>query len=172
MNNSHGEFVGYYHEFKDRLFTYLMIRVNFNREQAEDLLMDVILKAYQHFKSFDPKKGSFKTWIFTLTHNHLVNYWRDERRHKTDSLEQLEENGFVSSVAPEDTASPRIENENIQQALSLMNNSEREVISLRYFEDLGFKEIAKILEKNEGAVRTELSRALKHFSEIYKKLFP
>lgn len=168
----HDRFITYYHDHKDKILTYLMIRLSFDRAQAEDLLMDVVLKAYENFHKFDPEKGSFKTWIFTLAHNHLVNFWRDNKKKKTTSLDQLEEGGFVAAiVAAEDSISPKIENEKIQHVLSLMKDGEREIITLRYLEDLDYGEIAKILHKREGAIRTGLSRALKRFSEIYQKIY-
>ncbi len=171
-NDIHDRFLEHYHEHKDKLLTYLMVRLNFNREQSEDLLMDVVLKAYEHFDKFDPEKGSFKTWIFTLAHNHLINFWRDQSKKKTVSLEKLEEDGFVAAtVEHEGKAYLRIENEKIQHVLSLMNGSEREIISLRYFEDMEYKEIAEVINKKEGTIRTGLSRAMKRFSEIYQKLY-
>lgn len=149
-----------------------MVRLNFNREQAEDILMDVVLKAYENFDKFDSRKGTFKTWIFTIAHNHLVNFWRDSSKKKTVSIEKLEEGGVsVGSVEHEDLVTPSLENKKIQKALSLMSESEREMISLRYFEDMEFKEMAAILNKKEGAIRTGLSRSMKHFSEIYQKLY-
>jgi len=171
-NPEHDRFLAYYHDHKDKLLIYLMARLNFDRSVAEDLLMDVVLKAYENFHKFDPGKSSFKTWIFTLTHNHLVNYWRDSKKKKTTSLDQLEEAGFsAAAISPEDKVSPRIESEKIQHVLSLMKDAEREIITLRYLEDLDYHEIAKIINKKEGAVRTNLSRALKRFSELYKKIY-
>lgn len=172
MDGSHERFLTYYHDHKDKVFNYLMVRLNFDRGAAEDLLMDIILKAYEHFDSFNPQKGSFKTWIFTLAHNHLVNFWRDTRKKKTVSIEQLEEEGvFVGAVEAKNDLVRQIENKKIHHILSFMNDNEREIISLRYFEDLDYSEMAEILHKKEGAVRTGLSRAVKRFSDTYRKIY-
>ena len=172
-NFDHDQFISYYQENKDKLFTYLMYRLNFDRALAEDLLMDIVLKAYENFNKFDPEKGSFKTWIFTLAHNHLVNFWRDNKKKKTVSLENMEEEGIsVAFVEAEDPVSQEIESRKIQHILSLMNESDREIITLRYLEELSYKEIAQIIGKEEGAIRTSLSRALDRFSDLYKKIYP
>lgn len=171
MQKENDPFLAHYQEYKDRLFNYLMYRLQFDRAQAEDLLMDIILKAYKNFASFDPAKGSFKTWIFTLAHNHLVNFWRDRGSRAADSLEALEEKGITPSVEPEDLVSGQIEGEKVRHVLSLMPEGEREVVVLRYLEDLDYPEIARILDKKEGAIRTSLSRALGRFETIYKKLY-
>jgi RNA polymerase sigma-70 factor (ECF subfamily) len=150
-----------------------MVRLNFNKELAEDLLMDVYLKAYEKFKKFDPNKASFKTWIFTIAHNHLVNHWRDNKAHATTSLEYLEEEGVAAAITePENNAANDIEYEKIQRVLSLMKDSEREMITLRYLEDLDYKEIAAITNKKEGAIRTCLSRAMENFRKFHKKVYP
>ena len=173
QNADHDRFVAYYHDHKDKLFTYLMYRLNFDRMLAEDLLMDIVLKAYENFSKFDPEKGSFKTWIFTLAHNHLVNFWRDNKKKKTVSLENLEEEGaFVAVTEVDDPVSQEIESKQIQHILSLMKDEEQEIIALRYLEELSYKEIAQITGKNEGAIRTSLSRALDHFSDLYQKFYP
>ena len=134
--------------------------------------MDVVLKAYENFDKFDEKKGSFKTWMFALTHNHLINHWRNQSKKKTISLDAIEETGVtVATVEAEDNVSGRIESEKIKHILSLMNESEREILTLKYLEDMNNREIANVLAKNEGAVRTSISRALRRFAELHKKLY-
>lgn len=148
-----------------------MARLNYDRETAEDLLMDVVLKAYENFHKFDSKIASFKTWIFTMAHNHLVNFWRDNK--KTASLEGMEEEGiFHATTEINDETEQHIENEKIQKVLSRMKEEEKEVVILRYIQDLDYDEISKVLGKKEGAIRTRLSRSLQRFEKIYKELYP
>jgi len=148
-----------------------MVRLNYDRQQAEDLLMDVFLKAYEKFYTFDPEKGAFQTWIFTLTHNHLVNFWRQNK--KPVSLDELDEKGIYPVAAQSgEQVSRQIEGQNIHHILSLMKEGEKEIITLRYLQDLDYAEIARITGKKEGAVRTSLSRALSRFSELYHKIYP
>jgi RNA polymerase sigma-70 factor, ECF subfamily len=170
MQHDSDQFIAYYGEVKDKLFTYFMVRLKFDRELAEDLFMDVVVKAYEHFSKFDAEKGSFKTWIFTFAHNHLVNFWRDKK--KSISLEALEEEGISPAVTEmEETSAQDINNKNIRHILSLMKESESEIIFMRYMQDMSYAEIAGIIGKNEGAIRTSLSRALEHFAELYKKIY-
>lgn len=170
LSPEHDRFMAHYQEHKDKVFNYLMVRLSYNRPLAEDLFMDIVLKAYQHFDKFDPEKGSFKTWLFALAHNHLINYWRDSK--KTVSLEALEDDGFVpATVEPDHQAANMIESEKIQKVMIYLKPSDREIISLRYLQDLSSKEIANILGKKDGAVRTSLSRALDRFSDIYQKVY-
>lgn len=169
----HPQFTALYEEHKGTLFTYLMYRVNFNKPLAEDLFMDIVLKSYEHFSKFDANKGSFKTWIFTIAHHHLINHWRDHR--EAISLEALQDQGVTpgtsdsaASVAVEEGAT----GEQIQKILSLLDEEERAVIALRFLNEMDFSEIASLIQKKEGAVRTRLSRALQRFKQYYNKLYP
>lgn len=172
MSEANDQFLGYYQEYKNKVFNYLMYRLNFDRALAEDLMMDIVLKAYQHFGNFDPVKGSFKTWIFSLAHNHLVNFWRDRKKHESVSLEEMEEVGVSPAfVEPVDDASKSFEGEHVRKILSLMGDAEREVVTLRYLQELDYSEIADVLGKKEGAIRTSLSRAMDRFEILYKKIY-
>lgn len=173
MNPSHHQFISYYHDNKDKLLTYLIYRVNFDKMLAEDLLMEVFIKAYTHYDKFDTNKGSFKTWLFALAHNHLITHWRKEKNKKTVSLDALSEKGFDPAYEEaDDSLSKAMDAKKVQYLLSLMKEDERELISLRYLQELSYEEIANILGKKQGAIRTALTRALKNFAQLHQKLYP
>ena len=172
LNYNHGEFVNFYEDVKHKLFTFLNYRLNFNEAVAEDLMMDVVLKAFEKFETFKPEKGSFKNWIFTIAHNHLKNHWRSLKKQAL-SLDKLEESGFFASIEADLTeTSNSIDQTNIYRVLEILSNNEKEIIIMRYINDLSYCEIAEITNKKEGAVRTQLARALKRFKENYSKIYP
>ena len=168
----HKQFVAQYHEVKNKVFTYLMYRVNFNREIAEDLLMDIVLKAYENLSKYDPEKGSFKSWVFAIAHNELVNYYRGNEN--TVDLENISEHGehaYSRYMADEDT-SKNIENKKIWKILEFMSETDKEIILLRFMDDLNYEEISAITGREQGAVRTQLSRAMEKFKNLYQKFYP
>jgi len=146
-------FTDYYNQYKDKIFNYFWYRVNFNRALAEDLTADAFLKAFKSFNGFDHNR-SFQSWMYAIAKNHLLNYYRTANR-ETDLLE-VEKMG-VNELA-------KIENRlELEQAFELINQlSEyhREVLLMRFSDGLDNREIAEILNKDEGAVRTQISRAL------------
>jgi RNA polymerase sigma-70 factor, ECF subfamily len=172
MKKNHDLFLEFYEKYKNKILTYLMYRLNFDKELSEDLLMDIVLKAYEKFDTFKSKNGSFKNWIFTIAHNHLLNYWRDNKNAKTISIDVLQDNKQLSADMESDKATgKRINMENIQKVFSLMSGTDSELLELKYIHDFENKEITKILKKREGAVRTGLSRAVKNFKELYNKSY-
>lgn len=169
-SDPHQQFIAYYHKYKDKIFNYLMYRLSFDTATCEELLMDVVLKAYEKFHQFDENKGSFKSWLFAIAHNHLVSHWKSKK--EIQSLDLLEKAGVnVATVAIEEKSNQHFHQKNIQEVFGLMSESDKEVISLRYLNDLEYEEIAQITGRKEGAIRTNLSRALARFKKLYNKLY-
>ncbi len=164
------QFTDHYHQVKDQLFTFLMVRLNYNTAVAEDLLMDVVLRAYEKFDRFDENKGSFKTWIFTIAYRLLMNAWRDQK--KTVSLDFLEGEGlYLATTDFKDDTDLILEQGRISDVLSRLTDGDRELISMKYFQDLDYSEMEIIMGRKQGAIRTSLSRALKRFESLYRKIY-
>jgi len=146
-------FTNYYNQYKDKIFNYFWYRVNFNRALAEDLTADAFLKAFKGFNEFDHER-SFQSWMYAIAKNHLLNYYRTANR-ETDLL-------AVEKMGVDELK--KIENKlELEQTFNLINQlSEyyREVLLMRFSDGLDNREIAEILNKDEGAVRTQISRAL------------
>lgn len=172
MKNDHDLFIEFYEQYKNKLFTYLMYRLNFDKELSEDLLMDIVLKAYEKFGSYKEKKGSFKSWIFTIAHNHLLNYWRDQKKKKTVDIESVSmDKEVLIDDKGKENVDKEIEMKRIREVFVAMNESGAELLELKYIHDFSNKEIAKVLKKREGAVRTALTRAISQFKELYNKMY-
>lgn len=156
------EFTRYYEEHKKTIFNYLFYRVGFNRNTAEDLTSDVFLKAFQAFDSYD-RNRSFKTWVFTIAHNHLVNFYAGKKN--VLPLEEAVE--VVKEVPTGETLDEKMLVSKILHLVSNLPAAQRDIVILRYVNDLNHAEIAKIVGKEEGAVRTALSRAIAILRDEY-----
>lgn len=150
------DFVQYYEAHKKSVFTYLLYRVSFNRELAEDLTSDVFLKAFEHFDSFDALRP-FKPWIFRIAHNHLVNYFMTKKA-QTVALEDVAEISVEAGL--QKTTDESMLMEKVEKLVADLPDLQKELILLRYQNGLSHKEIAEIVGKEEGAIRTSVSRAL------------
>lgn len=159
MGQSQNSFVDYYEQYKNKIFVYFLYRVNFNRTIAEDLTSEVFLKALDHFASFDQDK-SFQAWIFAIAHNHLVNYYRVANRET-----ELLENQHISRRELEQVETAQ-ELELVMRAINKMEYSDRDILLLRFVDQLSNTEIAELLGKEEGAIRTKMSRSLAKLRSI------
>lgn len=163
MSNQNSEelFIEYYHQYKQSLYNYFLYRVAFKQEIAEDLLSETFLKAFKHFKRFD-RERSFKTWVYTIAHNLLVNHYRSSKPtcDIDDVAEPSAKEQLISEVLDID-----IDIEKIKYHLDDFPPKQKEMLILRYINDLSYEEISKIMQKEEGAIRVGVSRAIKKLKE-------
>ena len=148
--------------------------------QAEDCTQEVFLKVYRNLASFDAEKGSFQTWITTLTRNLLVDTYRRTR------MERASESLDLPSGAEEDgpTLAERIPDRSpsqeqhyaglelkatIQAALRKLSPELREAVILRDLEDMDYKEIAMVLQIPEGTVKSRISRGRAELAKLLER---
>ena len=148
---------------------------------AEDVTQDVFLKVYRNLASFDTAKGSFHTWITTLTRNLLVdNYRRTRLDRASDSLDETlggEDDGPTMAERLADTR-PSQEQQygrlelraTIQQALKKLSPELREAVILRDLEDMDYKEIAVVLKIPEGTVKSRISRGRAELARLLQRI--
>ena len=147
---------------------------------AEDLTQDVFLKVYRNLKTFDVERGSFPTWLTTLTRNLLVDHFRRTRAEQTTHSLDAGWDG------PEGPSSPaeKIHAEQpdplqncmdrelqalVQQALLQVSPELREAVILRDLNDMDYKEIAEVLRIPEGTVKSRISRGRMELARLLER---
>ncbi|HAT73954.1 MAG: RNA polymerase, sigma-24 subunit, ECF subfamily [Candidatus Moranbacteria bacterium GW2011_GWF2_36_839] len=157
--------------YQGKLFAYLF-RLIGSRDEAQDILQDVFLKAYRNLQSYDTAR-KFSSWIYRIAHNEAVNFikrralkrfipWEDIAATK-DKLEMM---SFEEGA---DKAWLRKEiGKEVNVALDKMPFKYKQVLVLRYFSDKSYEEISEILGKPMNTVGTLISRAKQKLSEELK----
>lgn len=124
-----------------------------NSQDAEDVVGETVLKAYEKFTTLR-KKEAFKSWIFKILVNQCMVFLRKKSVEKTGEL--VEETGFESK--PEDTVVT-------EELLSHLSKEERQIVALSVFGGYKGEEIAKILHMKHSTVRSKYRRALKKLEQ-------
>jgi len=158
-------FLAYYNQFKDKIFNYFLYRIGFDKALAEDLTSEVFVKALKAFASFDENQ-KFQSWIYAIAHNHLINHYTRSGR-TTVPLEELED--FIPD-ASDNQFEEKYEAEQVLQVIDEMADSDRDILRFRFVDELDYREIADILCKEEGAIRTQVSRSLEKLRQKLKKI--
>ena len=160
------KFIKYYLKYRDKIYNYFLYRLNFDREVAEDLTSEAFLRAFKKFADFDEKKASFSTWMFTVAHNLLVNYYRDKK--SALSVEQMEMAGI--QFKDEKYLNKLVNQLEIKLAIDKIMALPAEyaqVLIMRLVNQLEYKEIAEIIGKEEGNVRVIVSRGLDKLNQEF-----
>ncbi|NYF77907.1 RNA polymerase sigma factor [Granulicella arctica] len=148
---------------------------------AEDLTQDVFLKVYKNLPSFDTSKGSFQTWITTLTRNLLVDHFRRTRLERaTDSMDASFDGEDDGPTMADRLTDPRPSQEHhvagmelkvrVQAALAQLSPELREAVILRDLEDMDYKEIALVLRIPEGTVKSRISRGRGELARLLQRI--
>lgn len=159
------DFAELFREYYRRIYNYLRYRVN-SREDAEDLISLVFEKAFTHRQQFDAAKGAFSTWLFSIAHNTLANYYRTQQRQGVwETEEELREDLIKPESSPE---THMIQQETIVQLLqsvSRLGERDQEVISLKFAGRLNNQEIGQIMNLPEKHVSVVLLRAMRRLQQ-------
>ena len=146
-----------YELFIDRIYRYLLYRVG-DGHLAEDLTSAVFLKAWQSIEQYQERGVPFSAWLYRIARNVATDQFRTSTVDiPLDGQEML----LPAGAHIEDWVQRRFTQEQIRGALGALTEDQRQVIILHFFEGLSYSEIAEVMGKQEGAVRTIQYRALK-----------
>lgn len=142
-----------------------------HREEAEDVLQQVLLKAYQHLKDFRGE-SKFYTWLYTIALNHTRNHIRQKSTRRTTSLDYHPEGDDRApqwpdkGPTPEETVAQKTEIQALQEAMENLSAEQKSIFTLYYFQHMSLEEVAQRLEKPLGTVKVYLHRARKTVCKI------
>ena len=134
-----------------------------SKEDADDVLQDVFLKAYENLKSYDPKR-KFSSWIYRISHNEAVNYIRRKSLKKFISWENIVMSKDKLEMSNSENGADKIflkkeRKQELERALEKLPFKYRQILLLRYFSEKSYQEISEILAKPINTVGTLISRA-------------
>lgn len=148
---------------------------------SEDLTQEVFIRLYRTINSYEPDKGSFTTWLTTLTRNMLVDHFRRTRQERvTDSIDAApvaDENAPTLAERIEDEApSPQARlatketQKMVQLALQKVSPDLREAVILRDLQDMDYKDIATALKVPEGTVKSRINRGRAELARLLSRI--
>jgi RNA polymerase sigma-70 factor (ECF subfamily) len=145
--------------YKSKVYTYIYLIVR-NRELAEDIFQDTFIKAINTIQQGRyVETGRFLAWINRIAHNLIIDFFRREKNENTFSVDGVEydlvNNAKLSEKSVEDTISNEQVLTDVVNLVNYLPESQQEVVRMRFFEDLSFKEIA---EKTDVSINTALGR--------------
>ena len=160
------EFVRRYKNFI-YLVAYRYVR---NYDDAEDITQEVFIDALRKLKDFR-QESSLKTWLYRITVNKAKNLLRRRNLISFISFSRPEEDNDLDF--PDHTQSNKLENKELEEkfleVLATLPEKQREVFSLRYFEDLSFNEISEMLGTSVGGLKANYFHAVRKIANEMKK---
>ena len=152
-----------YDQYAPKIYNYIYYRIG-DARLAEDLTASVFLSVLEAIQSNRSWRTSFSGWLYRIAHNIVVDQFR--RRGKLREL-PLDERLVSTEADPAKSAELSLEVEWLKRAIRSLTTDQTEVIVLKFIEGLTNAEVAQIMGKTEGAVKSLQYRAL---ASLRKKL--
>lgn len=146
-----------YKLFLNRIYRFVYYLVGGDEFLAEDITQSTFLKAWNWLPKFSLSRGTFQSFLFTVARNTVID---NQRKKKEFSLEIQDSDVLRSNEDLEEIVSKVEEAQEVQKALSQLSTFDRQIVILRYFEELSFREISQVVNKREGAIRVRVHRIL------------
>ncbi|MBU1179450.1 sigma-70 family RNA polymerase sigma factor [Patescibacteria group bacterium] len=150
------QFIKIYDELADDIFRHLYFRV-YDYERAKELTQESFTRAWTYVRK-GRKIDNLKALVYRIATNIAID---ESRRKKAISLDGLIESGFEISIAQDNNIIMKVEAKELVRKMKKLKESERNLILMRYINQMGPKEISQVLEKSENWVSVNLNRAIR-----------
>ncbi len=160
-------FTDLYHSHLRDVYSYAYYRIG-NHHDAEDLTEQTFLQAYRHFERARRESDGrpLRPWLIRIAHNLAANYYRDRSRRPQT---QLEDAAIVSDRhRTDELVEGREELARVLEGVSRLPGDRREALIMRFALDMTNREIARALDRSEGATKVLLHRAIRQLDQGLK----
>jgi RNA polymerase sigma-70 factor, ECF subfamily len=141
----------------DRIYSYLHMSVG-NRADAEDLTTQTFLRMIESIGRFRWQSAPFSAWLFRIAHNLAMDHFRASRRWQPE--EDVPEPPGSEVRSAEEEAMHSIGRQSMLEMIESLSNEQQQVLTLKFVFNFSNAEVATILGKTEGAVKSLQHRAL------------
>ncbi|MFA5991353.1 MAG: sigma-70 family RNA polymerase sigma factor [Candidatus Doudnabacteria bacterium] len=152
--------------FAQRIFRYVRVKIQ-NREEAQDVVQEVFTKTYLGLKHLNLENLNFTAWLYKVASNTINDHFRKKYSHP-DPVEINESIDIQDGTSLLEEVSVNSDLKIVRAAFKRLPVIYRQVLELRFFQDLTLAEVATALNKSNLAVRILQHRALKKVQSIIK----
>jgi RNA polymerase sigma-70 factor (ECF subfamily) len=154
-------FAQLYLRYSNRIYRYAIGRTR-SATAADDIVSDTMMSAMEGINGFNPDRGSFASWIFTIASRRIADRDRKSRQlwrflARRGHHDEHDEDALTTTLRLE-------RRDDVRRAISRLSDQHQQVVLLRYVAELPIATISEILDISEGAVKMRLQRALKRMA--------
>ena len=157
--------------YQEKIY-WVVRRLITDHDEADDIVQDVFIRAYHSLKSFKGESSVY-TWLYRIAVNLSLNELRRKTIRKTFSLE---DSSYEQHSTDDDTPEEAMERSErsimIKTAIERLPEKQKQVFVLRYYEEMPYEEIAKIVKTSVGGLKANYFHAVKKIGEYLKHEMP
>ncbi len=159
---SNQEFTDLYDQYADKIYNFIYYRTS-HRETAEDLTSRTFIKAWENINQFNEQKGAFSSWLYSIARNNVIDHYRKEKATMDiDLVLDLSSNENV-----EDATHAKVQLDKVKEYLKELPQEQQDIVIMRVWDDLSYKEIAAILQKSEASTKMSFYRTMEKIQQNF-----
>jgi len=153
-------------KYQDKLYQHIR-RMVVNHEDTNDILQNTFIKVYRSIGKFEERSRLY-TWIYRIATNEALTHLKKNKKylnHHNMDTETFElENKLKSDESPDGNMVRNL----LGKAIETLPEKQKSVFSLRYYEEMSYREISSVLETSEGALKASFHHAVKKIEQYFK----
>mgnify|MGYP001397578505 CR=1 FL=1 len=153
-----------FERYENQLLRYIKNLAPVSHDEAEDILQDAFINIWKHLNEYD-EQLSCSSWMYRIVHNQAVSAIRKRKSYGKDKVVAVESSG-INDMPEEDGPPNDDKSAHIREILDLLPLMYKEVLALKYLENMSYEDISDILKIPDGTVATRINRAKKAFAAI------
>lgn len=135
-------------------------------EDADDVLQNVFIKAWSHLDDFH-QESRLSTWLYRIAVNESLDFLRKQKNSSMIHMDDVE-SGVANMLVADNYFDGDETEAMLQEAISQLPDVQRTVFTLRYYDDMKYSEMSRILKTSEGSLKASYHIAVKKISEFFK----
>lgn len=152
-------------KYQEKLYWHIR-RMVVDHEDANDVLQNMFIKVWKGLENFR-EDSQLYTWLYRIATNECLSFLEQQKKRSTVSLGDVEE-GLSNQVKADANFDPAKLEWKLQLAIQQLPEKQRLVFNLRYFDELPYNEMSRILDTSEGALKASYHHAAKKIEEFIK----
>lgn len=144
-----------YSSYVRKIYDFIYYRTH-HKETAEDITSKVFIRTMEKIGHYDPAKGSFSSWLYRLAKNAIYDHFQSLKF--VENIDDIWDLSTSENIVRDSDAKMKLEK--IEKYLKTLKPDQREIIIMRVWDGLSYKEISEILNKSEGSLKVAFARAI------------
>ncbi len=152
-------------KYQEKLYWHIR-RMVVEHEDANDVLQNVLIRVWNGLENFR-EDSQLYTWLYRVATNECLTFLEQQKKRSSVSLEQVE-GGLSNKIIADKHFDPNRLEWKLQLAIQQLPEKQRIVFTLRYYDEMPYEEMSKVLETSEGALKASYHHAVKKIEDYIR----
>jgi RNA polymerase sigma factor (sigma-70 family) len=149
-------------KYQEKLYWHIR-RMVVEHEDANDVLQNVFIRVWNGLDNFR-EDSQLYTWLYRIATNECLSYLEQQKRKASASLDEME-SGLSNKVIADKYFDPNKLEWKLQLAIQQLPEKQRVVFTLRYYDEMPYEEMSRVLDTSEGALKASYHHAVKKIED-------